>query len=88
MDMTYEVKYTAIEKSGRTVEESKLTDSYPEMTNRNGLDAIKFIVKGKTRFTWFEIPNDYQMNKYYERVEITVSEATTGKNIAKISREA
>ena len=84
--MTYEVKMIATTTDGRNIKDSKLTDSYPEMATKGGLDAVKFIAQGKTRYTWFEIPNDYQMKTYYKSFEITISEATTGKNIAKISR--
>lgn len=84
--MTYEIKMVAIEKNGRIIKDSKLTDNYPEMATKGGLEAIKFVAQGKTRFTWFEIPNDYQMRTYFESYEITISEATTGKNITKITR--
>ena len=80
----YEIKMRFEAIDGRVVEESKTATSY-ERTTKGGLDAIKFLQPEKSRFTWYEIPNAYQMKNYYKSYTVTISEATTGKNIEKIS---
>ena len=83
--MTYEIKTRWEMKNGNKVEKAELTNAC-EMATRNGLDAIKYIKEGKTRYTWIEVPNDYQMKNYYNSFEVVVIEATTGKAIYKISK--
>ena len=56
------------------------------MARQEGLDAVRFLKEGKKRYSWIQIPNDYQMSKYYKSFCLTISEATTGKNITKITK--
>lgn len=83
--MTFEIKFKQVSKSGKVFEENFLATEVEEGT-RDGLDAIKALPEGKNRFKWFEIPNDYQMSKYFESWELTVLEATTGKTVYKKTR--
>lgn len=87
--MLYEVKCRQVMKkevrNGKVFTDSLLATEI-EMTTRRGLDAIKVMPEGKNRYKWFEIPNEYQMEKYFDAFEITISEATTGKNVYKITR--
>jgi len=83
--MMYEVRFKQVNKSGKVFEENIIATAV-EMARREGLDAVKVMPNGKNRWKWFEIPNDFQMERYIESYEITISEATTGKNIYKVTR--
>jgi hypothetical protein len=78
--MTYEIKATFNMKDGTTVKYSHIATSI-ELTNKGENGAIKYQREGKKRFTWLEFPNEYQMKKYYESVEVIITEATTGRRI-------
>ena len=78
--MMYEIKVNVRWKDGREVKESNLSNTV-EFAKRNGLDAIKFIKEGKTKFTWIELPNEYQMKTCYDTFEVVITEVTTGKQI-------
>lgn len=84
--MTYEIKVISEEMSGRKFNDSYIVDEY-EICKKGKLDAVKFhkINKsGKTRYTWVEIPNAYQMSKYYKSFKIEICEATTGRKIEEV----
>ena len=83
--MLYEIRFKQVDKNGKVFEEV-ITATAVEMATRNGLDAVKVMPNGKNRWKWFEVPNDFQMEKYVSSFEITISEATTGKNVYKITR--
>lgn len=83
--MRYEIKANWIRHDGREIKIDEIATSF-EMTTRGRLNAIKFLKENKTRFTWIEIPNDYQMKTYFKSFELTISEATTGKNIYKATK--
>ncbi len=83
--MTYEVKFRLTHKSGKVITENVIATAI-EFGKREGLDAIKVLPEGKNRWKWFEIPNDYQMNTYYDNWSLTIAEATTGKNVYKVER--
>lgn len=78
--MKYEIKVNIICKDGRRKNESELTDTV-EFAKRGALECAKYIKAGKTRFTWVEMPNDYQMKKYYDKYEVIITEAETGRKI-------
>lgn len=78
--MKFEVKVMAKEKNGRAFNYSDIATEC-ELTKKGKLDAVKYLKEGKSRYTWQEIPNDYQMSKYYESFEIVITEATTGKRV-------
>ena len=84
--MTYEIKVIQEELNGRNINRSYLVDEY-EFGKKGRLDAIKFhkVGKaGKTRYTWVEIPNAYQMSKYTKYFKIEICEATTGRKIEEV----
>lgn len=85
--MTYEIKlrFTRKGNEDKVIEEIRIATEV-ETTTRNGLDAIKVMPEGKTRWAWYEVPNDYQMQNYFGTWELTISEATTGKNVYKVVR--
>ncbi len=83
--MLYEIKINQVNKDGRNYNDTYMATEV-EMATKNGLDAIKFLQEGKKRYTWAELPNEYQMKKYIDKFEITVAEATTGKNICKLAK--
>ena len=83
--MKYEIKIRIETIDGRKSEKSEMTSTC-EMARRNGLDAIKYIKEGKSRYTWVDVPNEYQMKRYYKSFEVMVIEATTGKAVYRISK--
>lgn len=84
--MTYEIKANWTRHDGKEVKPFDEIATTFEMATKDGLNAIKFLKENKTRFTWIEIPNEYQMTKYFKSFELTICEATTGKNIYKITK--
>lgn len=83
--MKYEIKVARAEKDGRNGNWSYIATEV-ELTEKNGLEVVKFKKEGKSRYTWFEIPNDYQMKKYVDKFELVITEATTGRRIYTISK--
>lgn len=83
--MKYEVKFRQVNKSGKIFEDNIIATEI-QMSRREGSDAIKVLPEGKNRYKWYEIPTDYQMTKYFESWELTIAEATTGKNVYKLTR--
>lgn len=83
--MLFEIKVEQNMKDGRTIKESYIAEDY-EMTTKSGLDAVKFHKQGKAKFTWVEVPNKYQMEKFVESFKIEVCEATTGRKIYTIAK--
>lgn len=83
--MTYEINTITTRKNGKVITMNCLATEY-EMATKDGLNAIKALPENKSRYKWFEIPNDYQMNTYFQSFELTISEATTGKNIYKVTK--
>lgn len=84
--MTYEIKVISEDMNGKKYNNSYIVDEY-EFCKKGKLDAIKFhkVNKGgKTRYTWVEIPNAYQMSKYYKSFKIQICEATTGRKIEEV----
>lgn len=81
--MLYEIKVASLKKDGRNSKESFITEGF-EFTTKEGLQAVRFVQHGKTRNTWIQVPNDFQMKNYFGSFELTICEATTGKNIHKI----
>lgn len=82
--MKYEIKVKVVKRGIETNNSYIATEV--ELATRNGLNAIKLMQEGKKRYTWIEIPNDYQMAKYIEKFEIVIAEATTGRRIHTISK--
>ena len=84
--MTYEIKVMSEDMNGKKYNNSYIVDEY-EFCKKGKCDAVKFhkIDKaGKTRYTWVEIPNAYQMNKYMKSFSIVICEATTGRKIEEV----
>lgn len=83
--MTYEIK-VIVKTDGRNFNKSYIVDEY-EFCKKGQLDAVKFhkIDKGgKTRYTWIEIPNAYQMKTYYKSFKVEICEASTGRKIEEV----
>lgn len=84
--MTYEIKVISETLNGKKFDTSYIADEY-QFCTKNGLDAVKFhkVNKGgKTRYTWQEVPNAYQMKNYYKSFKIVICEATTGRKLEEI----
>lgn len=82
--MTYEIRVKFEAKDGRKID---YTDKATEImfTTKNGYETIKYMRIGKKRFTWFEIPTEYQMEKYFESFQVTIKKSETGEEIYNIT---
>lgn len=83
--MMFDIKVKIDWKDGRLNEH---TDYATEVhfATKNGNNAIKYLKEGKNRFTWLEIPNEWQLNKFYNAFEVNVIESTTGKKTYSFNR--
>lgn len=83
--MKYEIRKT-VKETGR--DEKSYTKIVTEIATakRRTLDVIKYREEGKSKFTWIEIPNDYQMKNFYDSFEMIITEIKTGKVIYSIKK--
>lgn len=78
--MTYDIRVKFEAKDQRKID---YTDRATEImfTTKDGLDVIKYMRVEKKRFTWLSLPNEYQMEKYYESFQVTIKRVETGEEI-------
>lgn len=84
--MTYEIRVKFEETAGRKID---YTDKATQImfSHKRDIEIIKYKKLGKTRFTWLELPTEYQMKKYYKFFKVTIKRVEMGEEIYNYSNE-